>query len=311
VAVGVDGVYCTEFARFKEIAWGANIRPTLTDKHGWGLFTTTPLPKKWFIDFIELSNPRNPDRRPDYETFFGKTVDNIRIRDVVEEVESARMSLPARWFRREYEASMEFFEGQVYEDWNPTVHCPKPFHHPRLDMVVAGVDWGYAQPGAIMVFGISLRGTMPTFYLLDESYDPGVLILAEDGESWTRRAKILQAKYGISIFYCDTAEPNNIQIFRNAGLNAVGADKDVWDGIQSVSRTLHVSETSGNCHFYVDGSKCPNFCREVVPYQWGEDEDPVDENNHTLDAVRYVIHTFLKYGGNVQYLSTGEIPMRA
>ena len=296
VGVGLDGVYCTEFARFKDTAWDANIRPTLTDKRGWGIFTTTPLPKKWFMDFVAFGDPNSPTYHPSHANFLGKTIDNIRILHIKEEVEVARKTLPPRWFRREYEASLECFEGQIYEEWNYQTHCPVPFVIPKFDHVIAGVDWGYAQAGVILVVGVKFVKGRPKFWVLDESYDTNILIDGE-GDSWKRRAMWLKVKWDISTFYCDTSEPGFIQVFRNAGLNAVFADKEISEGIQSVASALHVSELDNLPSMQVDRDSCTNLTKQIIQYQYVRDEEPLGVDDHCCDALRYAIHTFVKHGG--------------
>ena len=308
VGVGLNGVYCTEFARFKESAWSANIRPTLTDKLGWGIFTTTPLPKKWFLDFIDMGNPKHEKYHPAHENFYGRTLDNIRLPHILEEVEVARKTLPEKWFRREYEASLECFEGQVYEELSLPIHCPDEFpDNVRYDMVIAGVDWGFAKPGVILVIGVKNRpnNQVPRFYVLDEIYEKGVMIAGKD-DSWVKRAWILKSVYEIKAFYCDTAEPGYIQAFRDAGLPAFFADKTVSDGIQSVATVLHISGLDKETSLLINKAKCLNLPRELLQYQYDEDEKPLDEDDHTCDALRYAIHTHLKYGGVTQYLRTSS-----
>lgn len=303
VGTGLDGVYLTEFARFKEGAWSANIRPTLTDKSGWGIFTTTPLPRKWFLDIVALGDPESPTYHPAHANFFGKTIDNTRIRDIVEEVEIARKTLPAKYFRREYEASLECFDGQIYFEWDRTIHADPRIVHPRFDIVIAGVDWGYSKPGCIVVIGVIRKPKFNLYYLIDEEYESEILVESPD-DSWVRRANLLKAKYGIKIFYCDSEDPGNVQTFRNHGINAVFAVKDVNDGIQSVATAMHISEITGNPNLYVDPESVPNFCKEVISYQWDEDEKPLeDQDDHSLDAARYAIHSFEKYGGTLAYVA--------
>jgi len=300
VGVGLNGVYATEFARFKESAWGANIRPTLTDKRGWGIFTSTPLPRQWYLEHVALGDPKSETYNVNFENFFGRTLDNVRLEGIAEEVELARKTLPQKYFKREYEASLEIFEGQVYEEWTESIHCPYPFRHPRFDLVIAGVDWGFAQPGCILVLGVVRTGSGWSFYVIDEVYEKGLLVDGE-GDTWIKRAHKLKAKYGVRVFYCDTAEPANITAFRAKGLNAVSADKDVNDGIQAVATALHISGLTGLPSLSVDKSKVKVLPVQIVQYQFDKDEKPLKEKDHTCDTLRYAVHTFMKYGGVVGF----------
>jgi hypothetical protein len=171
-------------------------------------------------------------------------------------------------------------------------------------MVVAGVDWGFNNPGVIVVLGIDFDGTV---WVLDEKYDRGVLVAAPDGvskstDTWIRRAKALQRRYGISQFMCDPSAPAYISSFQRAGLPAIPAFNEVLPGIECVAGTMHIDDRLGVPRLFVH-RKCHNVLREITSYRWAESkstgealEAPVKENDHAMDALRYGIAT-LQYAG--------------
>lgn len=308
VGVGLSGVYVTEFARLKETAWSGNIRPTLSDRQGWGVFTTTPLPKKWFLDFFALGDPASETHSPQHQNFVGRTVDNIRLPNIVEEVEIARKTMPPKYFRREYEASMEFFEGMVFDEWLDSIHCPASYRQPRFDLIIAGVDWGFNHAGCISVVGVKQNSIGYEYHLIDESHESGILVDGE-GDTWVKRGKRLAQSYDIQTFYCDPSQPGFIKAFRNAGLNAVSAVNDVQEGIQSLATAMHVSEITGKPSFVCDKERVKMFPVQVMQYAWGDDEDPVKEFDDSIDPVRYAVHSHMKYGGQLQFsINTGYSP---
>jgi phage terminase large subunit len=102
----------------------------------------------------------------------------------------------------------------------------------------------------------------------------------------------LQAEYGDGVVYCDPAEPDSIETFRREGLDAVAADNDVRPGIKAVADT---SDTL-RVHEYAQ-----NLINEFGQYQYrdgGDSDKPRKENDHAMDALRYVIHT-AEVGGNI------------
>lgn len=69
------------------------------------------------------------------------------------------------------------------------------------------------------------------------------------------------------------------------------ADNAVVDGIRTVAAFLSQKR------LFVYRKKCPNLLREFTTYVWdaqaqkrGEDR-PLKQNDHALDALRYVVHT--------------------
>jgi phage terminase large subunit len=73
-----------------------------------------------------------------------------------------------------------------------------------------------------------------------------------------------------------------------AGFNIKPAEKDVWAGILKVkSMPLYVTKDS------------KNLIKELGSYKWKKDkndkvmEEPIKENDHALDALRYAVFTRL------------------
>lgn len=82
--------------------------------------------------------------------------------------------------------------------------------------------------------------------------------------------------------YCDAAEPKTIEELRRAGYNAMGADKDVTEGIRKVkSMPLYITKRS------------VNILKEIRNYKWKVNKDgkvldePVKFMDHAMDAGRY------------------------
>lgn len=101
--------------------------------------------------------------------------------------------------------------------------------------------------------------------------------------------KLLNLSRSDEIF-CDAAEPKTIEEIHRAGFNAKPAEKDVWAGIQKVkSMPLYITADS------------VNLKKELQSYKWKTDKDgnitsdeqPVKENDHILDALRYGVFTKL------------------
>ena len=117
----LSGAVLDECAFLPEDAWRSVIRPALSDRQGWALFTTTPSPQGtagWFYEMVlllkdeDLADPGlarlNPEQWSLYEytTIQGGNVPAA-------EIEEARSILPPEVFQREYEAKMISNSGLV------------------------------------------------------------------------------------------------------------------------------------------------------------------------------------------------------
>jgi phage terminase large subunit len=82
---------------------------------------------------------------------------------------------------------------------------------------------------------------------------------------------------------------------RRKGLRFKDADNDVLDGIRLVSSLFKLRR------YKVNKDKCPNTLKERASYIWNEKkamstgkEEPVKENDHTMDAIRYFCKTIVR-----------------
>ena len=77
---------------------------------------------------------------------------------------------------------------------------------------------------------------------------------------------------------------------RNRGFRLMDADNEVLEGIRFVSIMMHTRRIKVE-------KRCINIRREIDSYVWDEkaaqrgEERPVKENDHAMDALRYIIKT--------------------
>jgi phage terminase large subunit len=181
----------------------------------------------------------------------------------------------------------------------------------------------YADENLWKVYGLGLRGTSSetiythwklcenfpqceeTFYGLDFGYNnPSVLIKVGLREQKIYAEEIFYETklttndltdaikiYGItrsSEIFCDAAEPKTIEEIKRMGLNALPAEKSVYDGIQKVkSFPLFITRDS------------VNMIKEIKSYKFKLDkegratDEPVKFMDHAMDALRYAVYTKL------------------
>jgi phage terminase large subunit len=167
-----------------------------------------------------------------------------------------------------------------------------------FDDVIYGLDFGFKNPSALIKIGIKDQD----LYLQELLYESEL----------TNTELIKKVKQLIGPFdrnrsiYADSAEPDRIEEFEQAGFNVYPAYKgSIVDGVDWVKKY--------RC--YVD-KESENLIKEKENYTWKMDKDgnPVEPNvpvkflDHLMDAKRYAIHThFKEYGESVINIETGEI----
>ena len=190
-------------------------------------------------------------------------------------------------------------EGVVYEGYDRAVHyIARP--PTEIKYYVAGVDWGFTNPGVIQVWGVDGDKRMSRVY---EVYRTRETV---DG-FWLPKMLELHRRFKIRMFVPDPSQPTHIQSMRNAGLPVSEAFNDIKPGIENVQERLRV-QADGLSRLHLIQSALESrdealaaahkpTCteEEIEAYVWPKAADgkvqkevPVDDNNHGLDALRYV-----------------------
>lgn len=289
-----------EAALYSRNTWRIMIgRLRESGKPGYAWLTTTPKGRNWIYQEF-LHRPR-----PKYAFFKAATRENPFID--LDYYETLRESYSGDFARQELDGDFVTFEGLVYWEFDRAIHVITPATPPqdapisdpssltpplqavergpggedKFTQVVAGVDWGYASPGVIVVYGVDAEGVMMG---LHEEYARHRRI-----EEWAEVAQQLRDTYEIETFFCDPSEPAFIAQFQRAGCNAIAANNDVMAGIQAVKNRL-ARITHGPRLLLT-----PDFVHtaaEFEQYEWmsnpsGLLDRPKKAHDHALDATRY------------------------
>jgi hypothetical protein len=183
-----------------------------------------------------------------------------------------RRAMGESWFRQEYCCSFEAFEGLVYPDFD---RCVVPGPAPAGGRGVGRIDFGFRNPFAA-VWGVVDR--------------EGALWLT--GEHYCRQKPLSyhaeRLPRGVT-WYADPSGANERCELRWAGFAVREGGNAIRPGIAAVSARLE-----GGTLRVVAGA-CPNLLAEARLYRYGEGgragagEAPVDEHNHALGALRYLV----------------------
>lgn len=260
------------------VNWREVLRPTLTDRKGQALFSSTP---KGFNHFYDLCNQELTDK--EFKTFHFTSWDNPHL--PVEELEQAKDTLPPETFAQEYEASFQKTQGLVYKEFNRDRHLYDVMPTKTNYKFYGGLDFGYRNPAA----------------LLDAYFDGEDLYIEEE---WYKRertdAQIADyaslKKY--EAIYPDPENAGGIEELHRKRINVREVVKNkgsVQSGIQMVREILK----RGNLHI---NKRCVNLIAEFEMYSYpdnkderNDNENPITANNHALDALRYIVMSLLPY----------------
>ena len=256
-------------------SWEEVVRPTLTDRKGEVLFISTP---KGFNHFYDLYNLEKGD--PDFKSFHFTSYDNPHIPS--EEIDKAKQQLTEDRFVQEYMADFRKMEGLVYKEFDRDKHisAPEIADSNQWREKIVGIDFGFTNPCAILTI---CRDGADNFVVTDEYY--------ERGRTDTEVVEYV-ARLGANRIYPDPEAPAAIEQLRRAKLNVrdvVKGKDSIKNGIDSV-RELFKADKLKIC------SNCVNLIQELETYSYpdkkpnhNEYEDPIKENDHALDALRYAI----------------------
>lgn len=139
-----------------------------------------------------------------------------------------------------------------------------------------GLDFGFSQDPAALAH-MAYDRKHKTLYILDELYEKELTndLLAQG----------IKRIIGTQDVICDSAEPKSIKELKNFGIRAHPAKKgkdSVNFGIDWLQRQKIIIDV-----------RCQNAKNEFQMYRWQEDKDgnvlpqPVDKDNHLIDAIRY------------------------
>ena len=271
-------IWADEAGQMKLQAW-INIQGRVSILKGRVFLSTTPYTMNWLRnDFFENWKKGNKD----YDVIQFRSVDNPYF--PLEEFERVKETMDRRTFERRYCGLFTKMEGLVYEDFNYSTHTVDVLPQ-NFDAIIAGIDWGFTAPAAIAIIGLKDN----VAYVIDEFYKEG-----QTTDQLILVAKDFKKKYPqLEKFYCDSAEPDRIESFRQANLNAVSSDKAITFGISKIQGMIKQG-------FFFVSKTCLSTLEEIEVYHYPEikenrnaDERPEKIDDHLMDAIRYAIVSYL------------------
>lgn len=272
-----DFIVIDEIAMMRNfwLNWQEVLRPTLTDTKGEVLFISTP---KGFNHFYDLFNLESKDN--DYKSFHFTSYDNPYLPK--DEIDKARQELTEDRFAQEYMADFRKTEGLVYKEFKREIHTYQTLPDNTIIERLLGVDFGFTNPTAMLLL---LKDTNGIYYVESEWYKSG-----QTNDQIAETALSFKANK----IYADPEAPEKIEELRRKGLNIMEVIKgkdSIKNGITKVRELFKQGRLRIN-------KSCVNLIWELETYTYPEKrpdqpepEIPIKENDHALDALRYVLQT--------------------
>jgi len=238
-----------------------------------GFLTGTPKGFNWIYDKFVLSES------PEYEIVHAKTRDNAHLPE--DYLESLEGSYSGTFALQELEGQFVVFEGLVYPGFDrfENIISAESIKKDEFKTVVGGVDFGWTNPTVMLVIGQRADGAL---WVLDEIYRSRMT-----PEDMVASAKILQARWNVSRFFCDPSSPDLIDAMTRKGIPAIKANNAKMPGIAAVNATVSAMKIS---------AECKKTIWEMERYRYPESqsgkevkEEPLKIDDHAMDALRYSV----------------------
>lgn len=254
-------------------------------------------PSNWiYKDYID----RFPEMFPgsyNYEHF--TIFDNVSI--APERIEEIKLQyVPGSiWYRRDIEGERCVAEGLVYPMYEEALE--EPYTGKRLDYVIS-IDYGTQNPLAALKW---VKDDSGVWHLIEEYYYSG----REQGHQKTDADYVrdivnftADKPTGDIRIIVDPSATSFITSLRRCTerrFKVMEANNEVLPGIEEVATCLQATQG-----LIKVGRNCKRTLEEFSGYVWDEKQDsdkPVKENDHAMDAMRYLVHTLRVYRPKQHY----------
>ena len=281
----VQAIWGDEAGKYSLYFWN-NIEARAAFKDAPIMLTTTPYSLNWL--YKELIRPSQAGKRTDILLIGAKSIENPYFNK--ETYYRRQQTMDPRRFNAIYNGNFERMQGLVYDCFDENINVVENFLHPTGTTYFGGIDWGYNDPFVFLTRAITSDGNhfqISEFCKTRMTLSDIIIFL---------KAKLLIYPY--KIIYCDPSQPAYIEELCRNNIPAVGADNNILFGIEKHYELIKTTR------FKILKGSSPHTLSEIESYHWPEPVDlmpdqhakperPVDQDNHAMDAQRYIsIHTF-------------------
>ena len=302
-------VYVDELTECTEKVWLAflsRLRHPAGPEQAWG--TTNPNGHDWVW---RRFHPDSGQAESDTLLVHAPSEENVHLSDTY--MAWLRSQQP-EWQKRYVDANFDTAAGQIWDEWNRTVHVVPPFEVPYQWTRFESLDHGRRNPTAVLWWAVDPEGNL---IVCDGYYEPGLV---------EQHATAIKTTRGERKWPPIVADP---QVFTRGfdgqcvndeyqrhGIQLQAAANDVAAGLNRVSEwlTRRAGEVFPDWHPYagtlgpdeqgaprlyvIDTPGTQDLRREIPDYRWrdlspsqadktDEPEEPRKKDDHACDALRY------------------------
>lgn len=286
------------------------------------IFTATnpDSPQHWMYEHFQ---PDDPDKGAG-EVYKMNLFDNPHLPD--QYVENLEKNLSGMYYERYVKGEWVGAEGMVYDEYDPAKHLVGPENLPKADSwqvhgqeeydngevsnyvtpppdwrIYRTIDFGYQNPFVVQWWARSPGDKMVLFR---EIYRSQTIV-----EDHAKRILALDPDRNIELATADH-DAEQVETLRRHGVETSPAKKDVEAGIQAVKSRMMLNDKGEPGLYFMRGARAHKpdthlklndrplkTLDEIYSYEWEDDDEevPVKEDDHGMDAMRYLIYTL--YGG--------------
>ncbi len=284
----IDSCYCDEQCHHDFQGIFNEMQARLMAKSGSLSWSMTPIIPQSFLE-ERIEEPPETD-----DVFYvnlnsnrkskGGYIPDIRVDEMIaewpDEVQATRI-----------EGRFASFYGAVYKSFSRGVHVVKPFKIPEEWVQYRGFDFGFTNPFVCLWMA---KDKDENWYVYREYYKKQTVI----GEH-IEAIKHLSRNENYDVSWADPENAENRKSMRDEGIVTKSARKSIADGIEAVQTKLKVKKNNKPSLFIFN--TCKNTCREMSSYHYPQGsaqknpkDIPAQKNDHTCDALRYIIYSVEK-----------------
>lgn len=274
----------------------------LNQAPGLGFIATNPADEyNWVYVYFYKKPQENPKLKELYEVIETTTYDNPYLPEGY--VGSMEAIFDDDYKRRYLMGQWGTFEGLVYKAFNRKDFVTEFDYGPEARegwTIKAGQDLGNRNPSVNLTMGYDGE----RIFIFDEFYKPDVV-----SDEFIEETKTRHKKYNYQEIVCDPSALDTIIRQQQAGLPVRKANNAVDDGIRVVKQYLKVKN---DVPMMLIHPRCVNTIREFETYKYPKNkgtvnyDKPMKENDHALDALRYVLID-IKGTGELAWIDASDL----
>ncbi len=251
-------------------------------------------------------------------------------RDGAEWFAKEKEGAPKAVWEKEYEIDFmtkagKLVYGPEYCDFDQNVHLINSFELGDIELFM-GVDFGQRNPNCALIGAIDKNNRV---YIIDEYYEPAIPSVAskamfekfgylmsgyERNLSFGQKRTLADNTFQVKVIDPSTTSKNRTKIIEGEEIEYsviedfydngwdFGTAANDWDaGVTRVREYMKIDNT-GEPYLYIFADKCPKLTWELMHYRYKENteatarannepEKPVKKDDHSMDALRYLLMT--------------------